>query len=184
MSRQDFSSLTDTDLGRVLRASDSVEFVLSAYFDGYTIPVIEKTIRDFGDDHLREVVSYVYMATNSTEEKSEKYLSDFYSSYGVEADLTRNVFRVFSKRARGEVVDADPLWANVRRISDLPDELLKKQIGCYLKEKTNNYLCERFPEIFAEITRGEIANDEHPSASVESAAAAPLSESSSKERMW
>ncbi len=143
-----------------LEASDSVKLIIEAYFDGRAIPHMEKMIEAYSarEGGLERALSTLYKAANYSREEYQKYLTEL--CRGRSQSPTQRLLEIISRYSSGDLLQDDPVLKQCRALSNLPLNVLQKQIGVFYKNKTNEFLREKNPELYEEIRREEAASEE------------------------
>jgi len=160
-------------------ASESVKIILDEHFDRYSKGNMDKLIAEWSkggtnEEGLEEAKICLYNVANYSAEEFDEFLEEIFPidlSGGTDAVIVRQCLKTLSSHVTGNLDNDDPVFLQSRTLSDVSDDELKRQIGEYIKFKTQEYLSEMFPA--KEEAVSAIANDSSPSAS-----SAPLKASS------
>ncbi len=147
----------------VLTSESSAEYLMIAYLELRVQPSMEQLIECWGvnEEGRKDAFDALYKAANDPREEFFEYLEKLFSAEPVAAegmgaegrkkieDLARSkqYLQIFSQCAAGE----DPeILRQYCRLSSLREEDSKIEIGNFFKKEMNQFLKERFPDLWKE----------------------------------
>jgi hypothetical protein len=153
------------------KASESVRIILDEHFDRYSKGNMDKLIANWSAGGtnavgLEEAKICLHNVANYSAKKFDEFLEEIFPVVlGESADVVfvREFLKILSSHATGELRDDDPIFLQSRTLSNLSNDELKRQIGKYMKSKTQEYLSEKFA---VKDDASAIANDSSPAPSV------------------
>jgi hypothetical protein len=122
--------------------ADTVRMILEAHFERFTVPNMDKLCAEWGEDAPPALSN----AANLSRADFLKYLEETFSGLDAGFEPSKNILNALSCHATGAIdKECDPIWPQVRAISDVSDDKLQEQIGLFFSSKMNGYLFERNP---------------------------------------
>ncbi|HLD76882.1 MAG TPA: hypothetical protein VI861_01985 [Rickettsiales bacterium] len=153
-----------------LKPSETNEIILLAHFERFTIGNMKKIVSDWSkndkdQDGKKKAILFLFKSINDDFEEFREFLDESFK----EKNISYITFQTFARHATGNLIDEDPILVQCSRLSSCSVVQLKKQIGNYFKEQSNNFLKENYREVLRDLNLLH-DNEDVPSAVAQSAA--------------
>ena len=187
--------------------SDTIKLIMDAHFESFTALNIDNLVESWGEvdvdeegvevvkneEGKKQAILFIYKAVNDERASSLEFFEEQFCELLDKGSLmAKGVLNTMADQARGDMKDYDPLYTNCKRLSSIKEpEVLKAAIGLYFVERTNEYLKEKYKDIYEEISgvtiesamffeeegdvETEISNESSPPATIAAASAIALS---------
>ncbi len=131
--------------------TDTVDTVLATYFERNLQVFLDRLSADRDERGLKVALEYLSKAINSPENEFKSFIAEKIPDEQ-KYDALRNNLAILARLCRGDLGNEETLRGNCERLVDtsqFPD--LNQRIGRYFKDKSNEYLQEKYPDFYPQI---------------------------------
>lgn len=146
---------------------DTIMSIVEPHFDRFTVGFIDRLIWSWSEDEggsevpggLKHAIEYIYRVANYDRDRFKILLDRNFPerklSVNPSSRETKQGLDACSRHCSGDITSEDPMWVQCRRLSSLPDDVLKSQIGEYFRMRTNSHIKEKYSALYDQIRRSE-----------------------------